>query len=77
LTFAGVVPDRRGRGFGRALVAAACELAPTLFLIVDVRNRPAVQLYRSAGFGIVGSREVFLWFPGPPAGTTDPKVIGS
>ena len=60
LCFVGVVPKHRVRGVGRALMEAACGFAVDLNLIVDVRNDPAVRLYRSFGFEIVGAREVFL-----------------
>lgn len=60
LIFVGVVPARRGQGFGRTLVEAACEKSSELSLVVDVRNIPAVQLYLSVGFEVVGAREVFL-----------------
>jgi ribosomal protein S18 acetylase RimI-like enzyme len=60
LVFVGVVPQRRGDGIGRALVATACEKSSELSLVVDVRNTPAVQLYLSVGFEVVGAREVFL-----------------
>ena len=74
LTFLGVVPERRGRGIGRRLLELALERAADLSLIVDARNAPAFQLYQSAGFEVVGAREVFLYFPPPAAGTTGPKV---
>jgi ribosomal protein S18 acetylase RimI-like enzyme len=60
LIFVGVVPARRGAGTGRALVESACEKSAELSLIVDVRNIPAVQLYLSVGFEVIGAREVFL-----------------
>ena len=62
LTFVGVVPEHRGRGIGRALVAFACKKSPELSLIVDARNVPAVQLYQSMGFEASGAREVLLKF---------------
>ena len=73
LTFLGVVPEFRGRGVGRFLFDLALRQSPTLSLIVDARNAPAFQLYRSAGLEVVGAREVFLHFPPPAAGTTVPK----
>jgi ribosomal protein S18 acetylase RimI-like enzyme len=74
LTFLGVVPEVRRRGVGRSLLDLALRQSPALSLIVDARNTPAFQLYRSAGLEVVGAREVFLLFPPPAAGTTDPKV---
>jgi ribosomal protein S18 acetylase RimI-like enzyme len=58
--FLGVVPERRGRGFGRALVEKLCTFGHPLSLIVDCRNDRAFRLYRAAGFATVGAREVFL-----------------
>jgi ribosomal protein S18 acetylase RimI-like enzyme len=66
LSFLGVLPEFRGRGVGQRLLDVAVETAPRLSLVVDVRNGPAIQLYRSAGFGVVATREVFLHFPVPP-----------
>jgi ribosomal protein S18 acetylase RimI-like enzyme len=62
LIFVGVVPEHRGQGIGRALVAFACKKSPELSLIVDTRNAPAIQLYESMGFQAFGAREVFLNF---------------
>ena len=77
ITFLGVLPTHRGKGIGRRLLEAAFDLAPSMSLIVDARNIPAFQLYRSAGFEVVGAREVFLHFPGPAAGITATKVSRS
>ncbi|HVK11600.1 MAG TPA: N-acetyltransferase [Gemmataceae bacterium] len=60
--FLGVVPEHRGRGFGRALVDVLCTFAHPLSLIVDCRNERACRLYRAAGFSTVGAREVLLKF---------------
>lgn len=53
----GVLPAARGRGHGRALLAALCLAAdhrglPGLSLSVEPDN-PAVRLYRDAGFAVV------------------------
>jgi mycothiol synthase len=69
LTFVGVTPERRKLGFGRELVRFACGFAMPLSLIVDERNMPAIQLYSSIGFEIVGSREVYLLAPARSAGS--------
>jgi ribosomal protein S18 acetylase RimI-like enzyme len=50
-----VLPEQRGRGLGRALLAEAERLArrlgaTTLKINVLARNAPAWSLYRSAGF---------------------------
>jgi GNAT superfamily N-acetyltransferase len=60
LSFVGVVPERRGRGIGRALVESACAVGPVRFVTVDSRNAPAVQLYRAARFETVAVRDVYL-----------------
>jgi len=73
LSFVGVVPERRGQRIGRALVEAACAISPTLNLIVDARNAPAIQLYRSTGFDVIGAREVFLRLPDISAGALPKK----
>lgn len=53
-------PDWRGRGVGRALlrsVLAEAGLRDARVVHLEVRaNNPAVQLYRSSGFGKVGER---------------------
>jgi len=51
------VPDARGRGYGRALVAAAVRRAQAAgarcaYLQVDVRNDAAARLYRRLGFAV-------------------------
>ena len=60
----GVVPEYRGRGVGRALVAALCEKAfkeghERVGLIVDSDNAQAERLYTSQGFERVGTRLFF------------------
>jgi len=67
LSYLGVVPEARGRGIGRALARKA--LAETraaavdrLTLAVDVRNRPAWNLYVDLGFLVTEQREVYLTF---------------
>lgn len=65
VSYVGVVPEVRRRGFGRELVrhaiARACTAgAPSLGLSVDGRNRPAWDLYIDLGFRPYDSREVFL-----------------
>jgi mycothiol synthase len=53
--YLGLTPSARGRGLGRAVIRRALELArgagaPVLELAVDLRNTPAVRLYRGTGF---------------------------
>jgi [ribosomal protein S18]-alanine N-acetyltransferase len=56
----GVHPDAQGRGLGRrlldGLLGRADELSAVVFLEVRTDNEPAMALYRSTGFEIVGTR---------------------
>jgi ribosomal protein S18 acetylase RimI-like enzyme len=74
LSYLGVVPEARRRGFGRALAGKALWEAQAadsvqLTLAVDTRNRAAWNLYRSLGFEPYAEREVYLaiW------GANDPR----
>jgi ribosomal protein S18 acetylase RimI-like enzyme len=63
--YVGVVPEARGRGYGRELMAKALLEAKAagvsqVTLAVDARNEPAWQLYRRLGFEPVERREVLL-----------------
>ncbi|MGE3804986.1 MAG: GNAT family N-acetyltransferase [Gemmataceae bacterium] len=63
--YLGVVPEARGRGFGRELALKAVyetRLAEQrqLTLSVDARNQPARKLYENVGFECHDQREVFL-----------------
>jgi ribosomal protein S18 acetylase RimI-like enzyme len=60
LAFVGVAPEYRRKGFGRALVVSACRRMKELSLIVDERNTPAIQLYFSLKFKVLGARAVYL-----------------
>ncbi len=65
LSYVGVAPQSRGRGFGRELVAfalaeAARARAVALTVAVDARNEPALRLYRRYGFTETDRREVWL-----------------
>ena len=60
----GVLPQFRGLGVGRALIAAFCNKAYALGhkrvgLIVDYENPDAERLYTSLGFRRVGTRPFF------------------
>jgi ribosomal protein S18 acetylase RimI-like enzyme len=65
LSYMGVVREARRQGFAREILlralfdARAADIA-TVTLSVDVRNRPAWQLYRSVGFEPFDRREVYL-----------------
>jgi [ribosomal protein S18]-alanine N-acetyltransferase len=63
-----VMPDCRGRGYGRALVSAALEHgraagARTALLEVRRSNLPAQSLYLSLGFAQVGERSRYYTHP--------------
>jgi mycothiol synthase len=66
ISYLGIVPSARGKGFGRELVlkalmeGSAAEVEQ-LFLTVDERNGPAWRIYRSLGFEPFDRREVFLF----------------
>jgi ribosomal protein S18 acetylase RimI-like enzyme len=68
--YLGLTPAARGRGFGLTVLDHALDLArshvPRLELAVDVRNIPAVRLYRTAGFTICDRRAVHLALLGHP-----------
>jgi ribosomal protein S18 acetylase RimI-like enzyme len=65
LSYLGVVPEARRRGVGRqltrkAIVEARDAEVGQLLLSVDVRNRPAWELYKALGFEPYDHREVYL-----------------
>ena len=53
-----VDPAHQGRGIGRALLRALLDHAAgaTVFLEVRTDNEPAIALYRSEGFAVIGTR---------------------
>jgi ribosomal protein S18 acetylase RimI-like enzyme len=68
LSYLGLVPAVRGRGLGRdllrfALARAAASAAEWLSLSADVRNEPALRLYRAWGFREYDRQHVLLWSP--------------
>ena len=50
LKYMGVVPEARGRGFGRALLARAVREDAQIAVTVDETNAPARSLYAAYGF---------------------------
>ena len=55
VAYMGVVPESRGRGFGRAILTSAIDLVKrsgraTIEIAVDVANIPALRLYEALGF---------------------------
>jgi [ribosomal protein S18]-alanine N-acetyltransferase len=60
-----VVPDQRGRGWGRRLTLASLCLLRSMgvaevFLTVEPRNRTAMTLYRGIGFSVAGLHHNYL-----------------
>jgi GNAT superfamily N-acetyltransferase len=80
LQYMGVLPAERGRGIGRALTARALEAAresgaQRVAVSADVRNRPAIEIYRSLGFRESERRAVWVRVPGRSLGArTDPEL---
>lgn len=64
---------RRGRGFGRVLIQALCELADAddceVTLHVEPAN-PACRLYRRLGFELIEERGVNLFLGRPRSSTS-------
>jgi ribosomal protein S18 acetylase RimI-like enzyme len=65
LSYLGVVPRARKRGFGRQLLAFAFQKtiesgATGMTLLVDGRNQPAINLYHQYGFRQFEVRHLFL-----------------
>jgi ribosomal protein S18 acetylase RimI-like enzyme len=65
VSYVGIVPEARRRGFGRqtmlkALHEANQAGAKRVTLSVDARNGPALHLYRELGFAPYDCREVYL-----------------
>jgi ribosomal protein S18 acetylase RimI-like enzyme len=75
LSYLGLAPAARGRGWAGWLVRFAVGLAArdgdrALNLSVDARNEPALRLYRGHGFREYDRRDVYLaaWNPESPPG---------
>lgn len=68
LMYMGLVPDVRGRGWGRQIARYAQWLAhgaavERILVAVDAANTPAADAYRSSGFELWDRRAVYLRFP--------------
>jgi ribosomal protein S18 acetylase RimI-like enzyme len=71
LVYMGVVPEARGRGYGRNIVDEAVRRAANssrrdLLLAVDERNRYAGTIYEAAGFQFLDRKSVFARRPPEP-----------
>jgi ribosomal protein S18 acetylase RimI-like enzyme len=69
IVYLGVLPEARGRGFGRAIVSDALGRARRagqegVFLAVDCRNAIARRIYAEAGFSPIGRQAVHLRLKG-------------
>jgi ribosomal protein S18 acetylase RimI-like enzyme len=67
LVYMGLVPQARGRGWGRQITQHAQALArranvARIVLAVDAANSPALSMYRAAGFEMWDRRFVYLRF---------------
>ncbi len=65
LTYAGIVPEARGKGLGQAIMSFIRswmieQHRSRISLAVDVRNTPAIALYKACGFQSV--LELDAWF---------------
>ncbi len=71
VAYLGLTPAARGRGLGRGHAGPGhCHgggVRPRIELAVDVRNRPATQLYVAAEFVPFDRRAVHLASPNPPS----------
>jgi mycothiol synthase len=68
LMYMGLVPEVRGRGWGRQIARYAQWLGrgacvERILVAVDATNAPAAAAYRSTGFEIWDRRAVYLRFP--------------
>jgi mycothiol synthase len=68
LMYMGLLPEVRGRGWGRQIALYAQWLArgarvERILVAVDAANLPAAAAYRSTGFEIWEQRAVYLRFP--------------
>jgi ribosomal protein S18 acetylase RimI-like enzyme len=67
LIYMGLVPEARGRGWGRCITQHAQRLArranvERIVLAVDAANEPALRMYRAAGFESWDQRAVYVRF---------------
>ena len=67
LVYMGLVPEARGRGWGRQITQHAQVMArraavDRIVLAVDASNSPALEMYRAAGFEKWDRRHVFARF---------------
>lgn len=73
LVYMGLVPQYRGRGWGRDVVRFAQwttrqRKRSGLLLAVDIQNKPAMQVYESLGMRHLEERDIFLFDLAPSGG---------
>jgi ribosomal protein S18 acetylase RimI-like enzyme len=66
--YMGLVPEARGRGWGRQITqhaqwSASRAGVERIVLAVDRVNEPALRMYRSTGFEMWDRRCVYVRFP--------------
>ena len=65
IAYLGVRPQSRGRGVASEALAIAIDMAiaarvKLLFLAVDIRNEPAIRLYRKCGFELADRHQLWV-----------------
>jgi ribosomal protein S18 acetylase RimI-like enzyme len=65
LVYLGIIPEYRGRGWGRCLLARAMQIAAQervdhMVLSVDCNNTPAIRVYEQAGFMAYGTQSLYF-----------------
>lgn len=73
LVYMGLIPEYRGRGWGRDLVRFAQWMTRQrgrsgLLLAVDIQNKPAMRVYESLGMQHLEERDIFLFDLAPSCG---------
>lgn len=63
ITQLAVLPDYQGKGYGWQLLGALADRKEPVFLEVRASNKPAIALYRKAGFEKVGERKNYYHNP--------------
>jgi mycothiol synthase len=68
LMYTGLIPEVRGRGWGRQVTQYAQRMASRagverIVLAVDSVNEPAIRMYHSTGFEMWDKRSVYVRFP--------------
>jgi ribosomal protein S18 acetylase RimI-like enzyme len=75
LMYTGLIPEARGRGWGRQITQHAQWMArqagiERIVLAVDSVNVPAIRMYQSTGFEMWDKRSVYVRFPASKRAST-------